>query len=185
MSITLSRFAYCFAIVALALGVSLALSSPRSSAVAQDGSSTAGTDSKFAAEAASGGMAEVKLGQLAQQRGSSPSVKSFGERMVNDHEKAAEELKSVARQQGIALPAGLNHKDQATYDRLAKLQGNEFDKEYAQLMVKDHEEDIAEFAKEASGGTNEALKSFASQTLPTLKNHLRLAKEMARSVSTS
>jgi putative membrane protein len=139
-------------------------------------------DAHFAKEAAQGGMAEVKLGQLAQEKGSNDSVKSFGKRMVDDHSKANDKLKEVASRESITLPSDLSAKHQATYDRLSKLNGAAFDRAYARDMVKDHETDIAAFQKEANGGKNDSLKSFASETLPTLQDHLKQAKEMNKTV---
>jgi putative membrane protein len=139
-------------------------------------------DSHFAKEAAQGGMAEVKLGQLAQEKGSSDSVKSFGKRMVDDHSKAGDKLKEVASRESITLPSDISVKDQATYDRLSKLSGSAFDRAYARDMVKDHETDVAVFQREATSGKNDSLKSFASETLPTLQDHLKQAKEMMKSV---
>jgi putative membrane protein len=140
-------------------------------------------DAHFAKEAAQGGMAEVKLGQLAQEKRSSDTVKSFGKRMVDDHTKAGDKLKEVASRENITLPTDLSAKDQATYDRLSKLNGAAFDRAYARDMVKDHETDVAAFQKEASAGKDDSLKGFASETLPTLEDHLKQAKEMMKTVS--
>jgi putative membrane protein len=139
-------------------------------------------DSHFAKEAAQGGMAEVKLGQLAQEKGSSDSVKGFGKRMVDDHSKAGDKLKEVASRENITLPTDISAKDQAIYDSLSKLNGAAFDRAYAKDMVKDHETDVAAFQKEAHGGKDDSLKSFASETLPTLQEHLKQAKEMTKTV---
>jgi putative membrane protein len=139
-------------------------------------------DAHFAKEAAQGGMAEVKLGELAEEKGSNDSVKSFGKRMVDDHSKAGDKLKEVASRESITLPTDISAKDQATYDRLAKLNGVAFDRAYARDMVKDHEADVAAFQREASGGKDDSLKSFASETLPTLQDHLKQAKEMMKTV---
>jgi putative membrane protein len=139
-------------------------------------------DAHFAKEAAQGGMAEVKLGQLAEEKGSNDSVKSFGKRMVGDHSKADDKLKEVASRESITLPTDISAKDQATYDRLSKLNGAAFDRAYARDMVKDHETDVAAFQKEANAGKNDSLKSFASETLPTLQDHLKQAKEMMKTV---
>ena len=139
-------------------------------------------DTHFAKEAAQGGMAEVKLGQLAQEKGSSNSVKSFGKRMVDDHSKAGDKLREVASRESITLPSDISVKDQATYDRLSKLSGSAFDRAYARDMVKDHETDVAAFQREANAGKNDSLKSFASESLPTLQDHLKQAKDMMKSV---
>jgi putative membrane protein len=139
-------------------------------------------DAHFAKEAAQGGMAEVKLGQLAQEKGANDSVKSFGERMVDDHSKAGDKLKEVTSRENIALPTDISAKDQATYDRLSKLDGAAFDRAYARDMVKDHKTDVAAFQKEANTGRDDSLKGFASETLPTLQDHLKQAEEMMKSV---
>jgi len=139
-------------------------------------------DAHFAKEVAQGGMAELKLGQLAEEKGSSDTVRSFGNRMVEDHSKAGDKLKEVASREGITLPTDISTRDQATYDRLAKLNGTAFDRAYARDMVKDHETDVAAFQKEANAGRDDSLKSFASETLPTLEDHLQQAKEMMKTV---
>jgi putative membrane protein len=139
-------------------------------------------DAHFAKEAAQGGMAEVKLGQLAEEKGSNDTVKGFGKRMVEDHSKAGDKLKGLASRESITLPTDISANDQATYDRLAKLKGTAFDRAYARDMVKDHETDVAAFEKEANAGKDDSLKSFASETLPTLQDHLKRAKEMMKTV---
>jgi putative membrane protein len=140
-------------------------------------------DASFAQDAASGGMAEVKLGQLAQKNGASPTVKQFGQRMETDHSAANEKLKSVASKDGMTIPGSMSQEDQATYNRLSGMSGAEFDKAYAQDMVEDHQKDIAKFKQEASSGQNPDLKNFASETLPTLQEHLQMAQQMQKSVS--
>jgi putative membrane protein len=152
---------------------------------AQKPAHAAVSDAQFAKKAAQGGMAEVKLGKLAQEKGTSDSVKKFGQHMVQDHTKAGDELKRAAAEENITLPGDISAKDKATYDSLSKLSGAAFDRAYARDMVKDHQEDIADFNKEASGGKNPAIKDFATQTLPTLQDHLKEAKEMRQNVSAS
>lgn len=142
-------------------------------------------DETFAKKAAEGGMAEVKLGQLAEEKGSNSEVKNFGRRMVQDHSKANNELKNTTSKENIALPNELEKSDQATYDRLSKLSGDAFDRAYARDMVKDHSKDVSEFQREAKNGRNEAIKNFAAQTLPTLQSHLDQAKQMEQAVNQS
>jgi putative membrane protein len=139
-------------------------------------------DSTFAKKAAAGGMAEVKFGELAQQKASSPAVKQFGQRMVNDHSKANSQLKGVASKDDITLPSGLDANDQATYDKLSKLSGTAFDRAYMKDMVSDHEKDVSDFKREANTGKNSDVKNFASQTLPTLEEHLTLARQTEQQV---
>jgi putative membrane protein len=133
-------------------------------------------DTAFAMKAAQGGMAEVKLGQLAVDKASNPDVKAFGQRMIDDHSKANDQLKSICSGENMTPPADLDAKDQATYDRLSKLSGPAFDKAYMKDMVKDHEMDIKEFQKEANSGKDPQLKQFAQTTLPILQSHLSDAK---------
>jgi putative membrane protein len=128
-------------------------------------------------------MAEVKLGQLAQNKGSDPSVKDFGKRMEMDHSRANEQLKDVASRNKISLPGELNKTDQATVARLSKLSGPAFDKAYSAAMVADHQKDVAAFKKEAASGQNMDIKQFATQTLPTLQEHFKMAQDMERIAS--
>ncbi len=143
------------------------------------------SDQTFAKHAAEGGIAEVKLGELAQNKGSNQAVKDYGKLMVSDHSKANDQLKQIAAKNNLELPADMNARDQAAYDRLSKLSGAEFDRAYAQKMVRDHNKDIAEFQNEASNGQNQDLKSFANDTLPTLREHLQKARDMRRQISQS
>ena len=136
------------------------------------------TDHKFATDAAIGGMAEVELGRLAESKASNPDVKNFGKRMVDDHSKANDDLKAVAAKENINLPASLDAKHQAVVDRLSKLSGAEFDRAYVKEMVNDHETDVKEFERESQHGTNAGIKEFASRTLPTLQEHLRMIKDI-------
>ena len=136
-------------------------------------------DKKFVHDAAQGGMAEVELGKLATEKASSDDVKKFGQRMVDDHTKAGDQLKQVASSEGIQLPQGLSAKDKATKEHLSKLSGEQFDKAYMADMVKDHTQDVLEFQHESRSGKDSAVKDFASQTLPTLEDHLKQAKEIA------
>lgn len=140
------------------------------------------TTSTFAKKAAEGGLLEVQLGQLAEQKASSQQVKQFGQRMVTDHTKLNDQLMSVASKDNIPLPTQLTGKDKAQYDRLAALSGTQFDRAYMRYMVKDHTEDISEFQKEANSGSNPDLKSLAGMALPILQQHLQLAKDTQNSL---
>jgi putative membrane protein len=139
-------------------------------------------DSKFVKEASEGGLAEVQLGQLAQQKGQNQAVKDFGQRMVSDHTKANEELKAVAAGENMPVSTSLGVSNSALKLKLEALSGAAFDKAYMSAMVKDHQEDIAAFEKEASGGQDTKVKSFAAKTLPTLREHLSMAEKAAASV---
>lgn len=148
----------------------------------KSGSDTSGArsaDKMFVKKAAEGGLAEVELGQLATQKASSDEVKKFGQRMVDDHTKANDQLKQVAAQEKIDLPTEPNAKDKATKAQLEKLSGEQFDRAYMKHMVIDHQKDVSEFARESKTGKNDAVKNFAQQTLPTLREHLKEAQKIA------
>lgn len=133
-------------------------------------------DHEFAVEAASGGMMEVQLGQLAQTNAASPKVKEFGKMMVDDHSKANEDLKAIASTKGIALPATPGDKHQKHIDDLKDKKGADFDKDYVNMMVDDHEEDIKKFEDEANNGKDADVKAFAAAKLPALRKHLDAIK---------
>lgn len=137
------------------------------------------TDSTFVKKAAQGGLAEVELGQLATQKASSEEVKKFGQRMVDDHSKANEQLKQVAAEKNIDVPQQLDAKDKATKARLEKLSGERFDRAYMKDMVRDHQKDVAEFQRASKIAKDPAIKNFAQQTLPTLQDHLKEAEKIA------
>ena len=135
-------------------------------------------DKMFVRKAAQGGLAEVELGKLAAEKASNPEVKKFAQKMVDDHSKANDQLKQVASQEGLQLPTTLDAKDKAIKDRLSKLSGASFDKAYMSDMVKDHKADVADFTRESRAGKDQAVKQFASSTLPTLKSHLEQAEQL-------
>ena len=158
--------------------------SKKASASSESSSSSASgqlsaADKKFVMHAAKGGMMEVELGKVAADKGSSADVKQFGQRMVDDHSKANDQLKSLAEQKGVTLPSDLDAKDKAMKDKMSGLSGDQFDKMYMQHMVMDHKKDVAEFKKESNSAKDNDLKNWASQTLPTLEDHLKQAQQVA------
>jgi len=148
-----------------------------SSSMSSSNTASHSADSKFAMDAAKGGLMEVEMGRMAADHATNPEVKQFAQRMVTDHTKANDELKSVASQKGITLPASLDASDKAKMDKMSKMSGEAFDKAYMDDMVKDHKKDVAEFRKEANGGKDADIKGFASKTLPTLEEHLKMAQD--------
>lgn len=173
-------------IVLLAAGLTFAQQPTRSTAKTTEGrnrTTLTNADQKFAREAAIGGMAEVELGRMATEKAQNPAVKSFGERMVKDHTKANDDLKSVAAKENISLPTSLDASHEATKDRLSKLSGAEFDRAYMKDMVKDHDADVKEFQHQAQTGTNTGIRDFAARTLPTLEEHQKLAHDTERQIT--
>lgn len=129
-------------------------------------------DARFAVEAANGGMAEVELGKLAQEKAGDQKVKDFGTMMVNDHSKANDQMKTLAAQKGITLPATIGENEQKLKGELSSKSGKDFDKAYIDAMIKDHQDDIKSFKSAISTLRDPDLKNFATNTLPTLKMHL-------------
>jgi putative membrane protein len=151
--------------------------------LAQSSATTPAAATKFAKEADIGNMMEVELGKVAVKNASNEKVKQFGQRMIDDHTKANDQLKSVAAKENITLPTDLDAKHKAQVDKLSAMTGTSFDRAYMKDMVKDHQQDVAEFQKEANTGTDPGLKSFAGKTLPTLQEHLKLADDDEASLS--
>jgi putative membrane protein len=136
-------------------------------------------DAKFMQKAAVGGMFEVEAGKIAAQKGMSDEVKVFGQRMVDDHTKAGNELAQLAESKGVKLPGTLGRKDKEQIEKLNKMKPADFDRQYIDMMVKDHKEDVKEFAAEAKNGKDDDVKAFAAKTLPTLREHLKMAQDIA------
>jgi putative membrane protein len=135
-------------------------------------------DRDFVMDAAMGGLMEVELGQLAAQKGTSEAVKQFGQRMVDDHGKANTELMSLATRKGITLPTSIDDKHRQDITKLSAMSGADFDRAYSKMMLKDHEKDVSEFEKQSTKGTDPDVKAFASSTLPTLQEHLTMARAL-------
>jgi putative membrane protein len=133
----------------------------------------------FATEAAHGGLAEVQLGELAEQKATSPQIKEFAQRMVKDHTQANQELMQLGKTENLNLPTQLDAKHKSEMDRLSTMSGNAFDTAYMQHMVQDHQKTVADFQKQAQSGSDPALKSFAQKQLPILQQHLQMAQASA------
>lgn len=139
---------------------------------------SASADAAFIRQAAMDGMAEVEHGRTATQNASSAEVKQFGQRMVDDHSKANEELKGLASKKQVMLAAELDQKHRAMQEKLSKLKGAEFDRTYMSHMVMAHQEAVKLFQTEAKSGQDPDTKTWAEKTLPTLQEHLKLAREV-------
>jgi putative membrane protein len=140
-------------------------------------------DRKFMMEAARGGMMEVKLGQVATRRASSSAVKQFGQRMVRDHSKANAQLKQLAARKDVSLPQDIGAEHKAVYSRLSRLSGPAFDRAYMKDMVEDHVKDVSEFREQSKEAHDANLKAWAAKTLPTLQEHLQMARTINQRVN--
>jgi putative membrane protein len=135
------------------------------------------SDEQFLTKAAQGGMMEVEVGRLAQEKGSSNEVKEFGRKLEQDHSKANDQLKQIAASKNVQLPTDMGA-EKAAVDKLRNLSGDEFDKAFLKMAVKDHKKDVKEFQKESTRAMDSDVKNFASTTLPTLQEHLRTAEQL-------
>jgi putative membrane protein len=137
-------------------------------------------DKNFAMKAASGSMAEIEMANMAMQNSTNDRVKAFASMMIRDHGKATEELKSLAPNKGLTLPAQPMPEHMKHIDMLKGKTGSAFDKMYMNHMVMDHQEDVSEFQKASTNTKDADLKGFASRNLPVLKTHLDSAKAISK-----
>ena len=121
-------------------------------------------------------MAELELSKLAQQNAESQQAKDFAKRMLDDHMKSSSELKKVASTKGVTLPAEMDGAHKRKLDRLAKKTGADFDKDYMDQMVDDHQKAVRDFRGMAKNAKDSDVKAFAATTLPVLEQHLQMAK---------
>lgn len=134
----------------------------------------------FALATASGGMMEVELGNLAQQRAASAKVKELGQRLASDHTKANNELKELVAAKGVTLPVIMGDEHKATVDKLAQLSATAFDREYINTLVASHQKAITNFEDMAKSADDPEIKVWAAKTLPTLKEHLRSVEALQK-----
>lgn len=139
----------------------------------------ANPDAHFYKSAAEGGMAEVEMGRMAEQKSSNPKVKDFAAMMVKDHSAANEELKSLAASKNVTLPSGPGAHADASKVKLEALSGVSFDKSYIAAQVQAHKSTVALLNKEISSGQDDDAKAFARKILPTVESHLKAADELA------
>jgi putative membrane protein len=139
------------------------------------------TDDKFVQLATQAGQKEVNLGNIALERAENPQVKKFAQRMVDDHTKANKELLDILNRKNVtaAAPADKQKQHEKIVEKIAEMRGAQFDRAYVRHLLQDHRKAVALFTAEAKNGQDPALKEFAEKTLPTLKEHLQMAQELA------
>jgi putative membrane protein len=131
----------------------------------------------FMKQAIQSDMAEIQVGKLAQEKGGDQKVKDFGQTLATDHQDNLDKAKSVAEKIGMTPPDSVSVEQKAMYNKLSKLSGRQFDKEFSQHMVQDHKKDISEFERESKKSGDVA--SFAQDTLPVLRKHLEIAESIS------
>jgi len=131
------------------------------------------TDTNFILAAAQGGMMEVKLGELAVQKGLRDDVKEFGQMMVKDHTAINDDLKTLATQKGVTLPPALDAEHQDIADKMTTLKGSEFDDAYINGMIQTHQKDAKAFRAESAATGDAGIKYFVNTSIPVVESHLQ------------
>ncbi len=165
--------------------VVLALAAGPAFAQAEQPPAATSTDQTFVMNTAKANMAEVELGKLAALNASSADVKKFAQRMVDDHSKSLADLRALAGSKNIVLPSELDAQDKAMRDKMAAMKGEAFDREYMTMMVAGHRKVVDSFRDELASGKDADVKAWATKTLPTVEEHLKLAQETNRAVGTA
>jgi putative membrane protein len=142
-----------------------------------------GPDAKFAVEAANGGLTEVELGKLAQEKASRTEVKNFGAMMVKDHSMANMEMKALAKSKRITLPDSISSEEQKLKNQLLAKSGAEFDKAYVAAMVEDHKKDIAAFEDARKKVKYPEMTALIDKSLPMLKKHLQVIEGISKHIN--
>lgn len=132
----------------------------------------------FVKEAAQGGVFEVEAGKLAISKASRPEVKDFGNLMVNDHGKANKELMAIAQARGMETPKETSKEHKVQLEKLRTASKDDFDRNYVEMMVKDHEKDVDQFRKASEKVNDPELKAWIVKTLPVLEKHLQSAQDL-------
>lgn len=135
-------------------------------------------DQKFLKDASEGARTQVELGKLAQEKGSSDAVKEFGKRVVDDHSKTSTDLEQLAAKAGVPVESDMPKKTKKAQEKLSKLSGPDFDRTFAKMMLNDHKSDAKSFEKESKNGKIPEAKEFASNSLPTVQERLKMAQEL-------
>jgi len=141
-------------------------------------SQVAADDLQFMKDAAQSGMAEVKMGELASSNAESQPVKDLAQKIVTDHKKANEELKQLAMKKTVTLPDAVTEQQKTMLQHLTGLKGREFDTAFKQHAVENHQKSVDKFKTASEKAKDADIKAFAAKTLPTLQQHLALAKQL-------
>jgi putative membrane protein len=172
------------------------------------GAGVSNSDKNFVSDQLSDGMAEIELARVANDHAANPDVKQFAQMMIDDHTKAGDQLKQIATSNAIAVDTKIDDKHRDLMDKLSKLNGADFDKEYMSAMVDDHQDAVSDLrsrvdenrsATDRLTGKNPespaavkpeqsdnrvtmSINEWAANTLPTIEQHLDRAKEIKDSV---
>jgi len=165
-------------LLAVALAALIVLTAASARNARSDDKETKHTDKTFVYKASASDLAEINLGRIAAKSGGSDSVKKFGQQMVDDHGKTSKELIDLANKKNLKVAPKMDDEHEKLSRKLAGLSGAEFDRAYMAGQVKDHEMAVSLFEKQSKDGSDKDLKTWAEKTLPHLRDHLKMAKEI-------
>jgi putative membrane protein len=180
------RLAFTAALLLSAIGLAACQSSEKAATTVQSATqaqmtpSLSTTDANFINTVGAGGHAEVQFGQLAQTQATRVNVRAFAAQMVTDHTAAGNELAALAQQKQMTPPSDMDLNHKASYDRLSKTYGSEFDRVYMQGQMEDHTAVVNAFQNEITNGSDADVKAFAQKYLPTIQHHLDMARQLAQ-----
>jgi len=157
------------------------LAASRAGAADTTANSLSSKGASFVKEASAGNQSEIALAQLAQQKAQNPEIKNLAQMLQQDHQQAQEKLQTIAQAHGLTLDTSPTFTQRRAQSKLEKLNGAEFDQQYAKDMLEDHVTDIKKFQKASQNIEDADVKQFAQQTLPTLQTHLQHAETAAKS----
>jgi putative membrane protein len=163
------------ALLVLGAGVSL-----RSTAFAADNDKSAADDRSFAMQASNVNLAEMNMGTMAAQQTNDPSIKQYAQRLIADHTKANRQLNAIADKEQIPVASRADRHQEEMAIKLSKESGAQFNRDFIQHMVAGHKKAIGLFEQEAKNGQDARLKTFASDTLPVLQEHLKMAESIEK-----
>jgi putative membrane protein len=145
-------------------------------------SKLSGQEKNFVMEAARSSMAEKELSDLAEQKARNESVKDLAKEIKSEHTQVVDKLQQIASNNNVSLPSDVSKSDRTIIDRLQKLSGEEFDKEYMKQTVKEHQKDVENYRQQARSAKDQEVKDYAQNTLPTLEQHLDRARQVSESI---
>ena len=165
----------------LRIGALMSLAILVSGARAED--ATLPLDDNFLIKVCPCAHAQIEIGKLAEKRADSAKVKEFAAQMVQDHQKCYDKLADTIKNRKIAVVSGFEKDTQAEIDRLGKLQGQEFDRQFLAYVIKSHQDGIAICESQAKRGKDAEMRVFADEALPKLREHLKMAQELSKTVN--
>ena len=133
----------------------------------------------FIPRALAGGIHQIEVAKLAEKHAGSDAVKEFARRVIKDHSEANARLMEFAKEMKVAVVEGATKDQREKKTQLSKLNGIDFDREFLRTMEADHKEAISLFENEAKNGKDgKKVQEFAEKTLPTLRDHLKMARKL-------